>query len=125
MTKSHNVKNDSVDVCPSTDPGNSSSIDPVIQVRFVKKQTKILILLQKGEFDWSPKTQGYVLASFFYGYVLTQVLGGILAERFGGKWIFGGSILVAGLLTLVTPFAARLHVDFLIFIRLLIGAFEV
>lgn len=86
---------------------------------------KKLFNIFKGEFDWSPKTQGYVLASFFYGYVLTQVLGGILAERFGAKWIFGGSILIPGLLTLITPFAARLHVDFLIFIRLLIGAFEV
>ena len=26
---------------------------------------------------------------FFYGYVLTQVPGGRLAELFGGKWLFG------------------------------------
>jgi len=50
---------------------------------------------------------------------------GILAERFGAKWIFGGSILIAGILTLLTPFAARLHVGLLIAIRILIGAFEV
>jgi nitrate/nitrite transporter NarK len=50
---------------------------------------------------------------------------GILAERFGAKWIFGGSILISGILTLLTPLAARLHVGLLIAIRLLIGAFEV
>lgn len=50
---------------------------------------------------------------------------GQLAERFGAKWIFGGSILFAGILTLLTPFAARLHVGALIAIRILIGAFEV
>jgi len=50
---------------------------------------------------------------------------GILAERFGAKWIFGGSILIAGILTLLTPLAARLHVGLLIAIRILIGAFEV
>jgi ACS family sodium-dependent inorganic phosphate cotransporter-like MFS transporter 5 len=49
----------------------------------------------------------------------------MLAERFGAKWIFGCSIFIAGLLTLLTPLAARLHVGLLIFIRLLIGAFEV
>ncbi len=49
----------------------------------------------------------------------------MLAEHFGAKWIFGGSILIAGLLTLLTPLAARLHVGLLIAIRLLIGAFEV
>jgi hypothetical protein len=49
----------------------------------------------------------------------------VLAERFGAKWIFGGSIFIAGVLTLLTPLAARLHVGFLIAIRVLIGAFEV
>ena len=49
----------------------------------------------------------------------------MLAERFGGKWIFGGSIFIAGILTLLIPLAARLHVGLLIVIRLLIGAFEV
>ncbi len=49
----------------------------------------------------------------------------MLAERFGAKWIFGGSIFIAGVLTLLTPLAARLHVGFLIAIRVLIGAFEV
>jgi ACS family sodium-dependent inorganic phosphate cotransporter-like MFS transporter 5 len=57
--------------------------------------------------------------------LIKNLILGILAERFGAKWIFGGSILIAGILTLLTPFAARLHVGLLIAIRLLIGAFEV
>lgn len=28
---------------------------------------------QDGTFTWTTKTQGWVLSSFFYGYVLTQV----------------------------------------------------
>lgn len=28
---------------------------------------------QDGEFDWSTSKQGWILSSFFYGYVLTQV----------------------------------------------------
>ena len=30
---------------------------------------------------------------FFYGYVLTQLPGGRLAELFGAKWLFGGGRL--------------------------------
>ncbi len=50
---------------------------------------------------------------------------GTLAERFGAKWIFGCGMLAAGILTLLTPLAARSHVGLLIFIRVLIGIFEV
>ena len=57
--------------------------------------------------------------------IIDNSFSGILAEKYGAKWIFGGSILMAGILTLLTPLAARIHVDFLIAIRVLIGAFEV
>jgi ACS family sodium-dependent inorganic phosphate cotransporter-like MFS transporter 5 len=50
---------------------------------------------------------------------------GALAERFGAKWVFGCGILVSGILTLLTPIAAKTHVGLLIFIRILIGIFEV
>ncbi|XP_077516978.1 sialin-like isoform X3 [Amblyomma americanum] len=61
-----------------------------------------------GEFSWDERTQGLVLGSFFYGYVLTQVPGGRLAERIGAKRLLGAGILVTSLLTLFTPFAARI-----------------
>ncbi len=44
-----------------------------------------------------------------------------MAEKFGAKWIFGGGILMAGLLTLLTPLAARTNVVLLIVIRFLTG----
>ncbi|CAF3124178.1 unnamed protein product [Rotaria sp. Silwood2] len=47
-----------------------------------------------------------------------------LSERFGAKWIFGGSTLGAGILTLLIPLAARTHAGLLIAVRILIGAFE-
>lgn len=50
---------------------------------------------------------------------------GTLAERFGAKWIFGIGLLMSAILTLLTPIAARTHVGLLIFIRILIGIFEV
>lgn len=43
------------DECPETDYGNSTVEE------------------QDGEFEWSTSKQGWILSSFFYGYVLTQV----------------------------------------------------
>lgn len=44
-----------------------------------------------GPFVWDESQQGIILGMFFYGYVLTQLLGGRLAEIIGGKWLFGAS----------------------------------
>jgi len=46
---------------------------------------------------------GWVLSSFFFGYLITQIPGGWLATRFGGKYVFGVGVLVTSLLTLITP----------------------
>ena len=36
------------------------------------------------EFDWDSRQQGIVLSSFFYGYICTQFIGGIIAAKIGG-----------------------------------------
>ncbi|KAH6937066.1 hypothetical protein HPB50_025335 [Hyalomma asiaticum] len=66
----------------------------------------------EGEFLWSPWTQGVVLGAFFYGYAATQMPGGWLAGRVGGKWPFGIGLLGTALGSLVTPAAARAHSSF-------------
>ncbi|GFT28776.1 hypothetical protein NPIL_232411, partial [Nephila pilipes] len=77
-----------------------------------------------GEFDWDPSTQAMILGSFFYGYVLTQIPGGILAERYGAKWLFGIGVFITSFFTLLTPVAARWSVPFLIFVRVMEGLGE-
>ena len=49
----------------------------------------VAIVYMAKEFGWSSTTQGLVLSSFFVGYLSTQVLGGALADKFGGKWVLG------------------------------------
>ena len=74
--------------------------------------------------EWSPFMQGQVLASFSYGYVLTQIIGGRLAEKYGIRKIYGGSLFFTGLITFLLPTAAKLDVNALIFLRVLQGIFE-
>lgn len=38
-------------------------------------------------FDWNSTEQGLILSSFFYGYILTQFLGGYFGSRIGGNWV--------------------------------------
>ena len=68
---------------------------------------------------------GHILGAFFYGYLLTQIPGGYIAARFGGKNLFGVAILLTSFLTLLTPWASRLHVVLLIILRFLEGVCEV
>jgi len=66
------------------------------------------------------------LGAFYWGFIATQILGGVLAERFGGKWIVGTGILLADFLTLISPEVARSggYVA-LIIVRVLTGLSEV
>ena len=66
-----------------------------------------------------------MLSSFFYGYIITQLPGGYLALKFGGKNLFGIGILATAVFTLLTPVAARAGVALLVALRILIGLCEV
>lgn len=36
-------------------------------------------------FDWDSKQKGYILSAFYYGYLCTQVVGGVTAAKIGGN----------------------------------------
>lgn len=56
-----------------------------------------------GTYDWSETLQGVILGAFFWGYVITHIPGGILSEKFGGKYTLGLGILSTAIFTIVTP----------------------
>ncbi|XP_044758922.1 putative inorganic phosphate cotransporter isoform X2 [Coccinella septempunctata] len=55
-------------------------------------------------YPWTVKQQGLILSSFYWGYVITHIPGGVIAEKFGGKYVLGLGILSTSLFTLLTPF---------------------
>jgi len=77
-----------------------------------------------GPFNWDSEEQGLILGAFFYGYVLTQVPGGRLAELWGGKWLYGTGVLITSILTLLTPAAANAGVGMFTAVRILEGLGE-
>lgn len=65
-----------------------------------------------------------MLSAFGYGYMLTQIIGGRLAERFGIKLVYGLSIMVPGLLTFLSPLVAKHSMWAFCILRGLLGVFE-
>ncbi|MBN3304807.1 S17A5 protein, partial [Amia calva] len=75
-------------------------------------------------YDWDSETQGWILGSFFYGYIFTQIPGGYLARKYGAKWFLGIGILGTAIFTLLTPLAADMGAGYLIALRVLEGIGE-
>ncbi|RIB28139.1 major facilitator superfamily domain-containing protein [Gigaspora rosea] len=45
----------------------------------------IAIVYMTKEFNWNHTIQGYVSSAFFFGYFTTQIIGGALTDKFGGR----------------------------------------
>ncbi|XP_026942567.1 voltage-gated purine nucleotide uniporter SLC17A9 isoform X2 [Sagmatias obliquidens] len=79
------------------------------------------------DFGWNKKEAGVVLSSFFWGYCLTQVVGGHLGDRIGGEKVILLSASAWGLITAATPLLSRLssaHLAFMTFSRILTGLLQ-
>uniref|UniRef100_A0A915PEA0 Major facilitator superfamily (MFS) profile domain-containing protein n=1 Tax=Setaria digitata TaxID=48799 RepID=A0A915PEA0_9BILA len=74
-----------------------------------------------GELVWPKDKQGYVLSAFFWGYICSQIPGGYLAGRYGGRLVIGFMILGSAILTLISPIAATTSVFAFIAARVLLG----
>lgn len=70
---------------------------------------------------WEKSIQGHILGAFFYGYTVSQIPGGLMAEQFGGKWVVFGFLGLSSVATLLTPVAARFSFAALIVLRVFVG----
>lgn len=84
----------------------------------------IAILPMSAEFQWDHTTVGLVQSSFFWGYLLTQIAGGIWADSIGGKQVLGFGVIWWSLATIATPIAAKLGLPCLLLVRACMGIGE-
>ncbi|XP_070504440.1 sialin-like [Chironomus tepperi] len=76
------------------------------------------------DFDWNSQEKGFALGAFFYGYISTHFIGGVLATKYGGHLIFNFGIFGTALFTMITPFMAHFGIEYLIAVRVVVGIFS-
>lgn len=69
----------------------------------------VAIVPLAAELQWSIATQGLVQSAFLWGYMATQLLGGTLADRYGGKTVMGGAIVLFSAASMILPMVAQPH----------------
>lgn len=73
---------------------------------------------------WSGSEKGFVLSSFFIGYLAAMVPSGWLANRIGGRLLLGLALIAWSIFTFLTPIAAGISFAVLIATRILMGVGE-
>ncbi|CAH1118606.1 unnamed protein product [Phaedon cochleariae] len=74
-----------------------------------------------GTLKWSSKVQSYILSSFYWAYIISQVVGGLATQRLGTKRVFGYAQLATALCSLCIPWASETHVGLVIGLRFVQG----
>tara|TARA_B100001989_G_scaffold236302_1_gene198150 strand:- start:1891 stop:3138 length:1248 start_codon:yes stop_codon:yes gene_type:complete len=65
----------------------------------------LAIIPMSEEAGWNETQKGIILGSFYIGYMVTQIYGGVLSDRIGAKIVLGTGLVVWSLFTLITPLA--------------------
>jgi ACS family sodium-dependent inorganic phosphate cotransporter len=84
----------------------------------------VAALPMQEQFGWDETTKGYVLSSFFVGYMLLMAVSGALANKYGGRVVLGIAVLWWSLFTALTPPAAMMGFGALITARIALGLGE-
>ncbi|XP_076161361.1 putative inorganic phosphate cotransporter isoform X2 [Ptiloglossa arizonensis] len=77
--------------------------------------------IHQTRYPWNEYEVNFILGSFFWGYICTELPGGRLAEIVGPKRVFGYSMLVSSVITLFTPVAATYGYIMVAALRTILG----
>ncbi|KAM9673647.1 vesicular glutamate transporter 3 isoform 2-T2 [Trichechus inunguis] len=80
--------------------------------------------IQVAQFNWDPETVGLIHGSFFWGYIVTQIPGGFISNKFAANRVFGAAIFLTSTLNMFIPSAARVHYGCVMCVRILQGLVE-
>ncbi|KAM8977837.1 vesicular glutamate transporter 3 isoform X2 [Sarcophilus harrisii] len=80
--------------------------------------------VQSAQFNWDPETVGLIHGSFFWGYIMTQIPGGFISNKFAANRVFGAAVFLTSTLNMFIPSAARVHYGCVMLVRILQGLVE-
>ena len=83
--------------------------------------SKTLSSGREASHAWTELDKGNALASFYYGYVSTQFIGGYISDKVGGKHLIGTASFIGNILTILTPTAVEKGLYSLIALRVILG----
>eukprot|EP00887_Chlorella_sp_A99_P003196 scaffold9.g3196.t1 len=84
----------------------------------------VALLPMSAQFGWDDGTKGAVSAAFFGGYMLTNLLGGFFAARWGPKPVLAAGVGLWSAFTMLTPGAAGAALPALLGSRVVMGLGE-
>ncbi len=70
---------------------------------------------------WDKQTCGIVLSSFYWGYLLTQVVGGWMSDQHGGERVLWVAGFIWSLVDIFTPYIAHVSTVLVISARIVVG----
>ncbi|EEB17257.1 sialin, putative [Pediculus humanus corporis] len=100
----------------------STRVNLSVAIIFITKESNATTT--KKEFMWDENVQGIILASFFYGYIITQIPGGYLAGIIGGNHVLNLGVAGSGLISFVGPACLKFSVGASIAMRVICGLFQ-
>ncbi|XKL64473.1 hypothetical protein PGB90_004559 [Kerria lacca] len=83
----------------------------------------ITIIPMTEKYNWSLNIQGWILSSFAFGYLTSQIVGACAAQKLGGKSVLFFAVCLWSLTTVMTPLFAE-SVLALLICRILLGLGE-
>lgn len=84
----------------------------------------VAVIAMQEQYGWSDTVKGFVLSSFFIGYMAFMPTSGWLANRLGGRRVLGYAVLWWSLWTVLTPPAAAMSLTMLVIARIAMGLGE-
>ncbi|XP_046577944.1 uncharacterized transporter slc-17.2-like [Haliotis rubra] len=83
--------------------------------------TTTTVQSEHAEFYWSKTEQAGILSSYYYGYMVAQFPSGLLAAKYGGKYVMLTGMLIGSIASLLLPIGARTSMYLVYVLRVILG----
>ena len=103
-------------------------VQGVIELRLnlhTLSSVKTVVIIQGVTFNWPAETRSHILGSFYYGYAVSQIPGGLLSTYWKPQHVFALTISLSGVICALMPLFAVWNVNLVIAGRFLMGFLQV